>query len=99
MHRKATREHWWPSCASIGRYLLDYLRHSLLGGSDGLDRVLVILQFAGEIGIVSSHIEVTMPGQVEKNDALLPGLFGLQRFVEHGTHGVRSLWRGNNAFC
>src|SRR5438270_232458 len=79
--------------------LLHHLRHSLLGRSHSLGGVLVVLQFPGEVGVVGSHIEVTMTGQVEENDALFPFLLGLECFLEDCTDSMSRLWRGNNAFA
>src|SRR5436309_397015 len=78
---------------------LDYLGHSLLGGGDGLGWILVVLEFSGEVGVVGGHVKVAVPGQVEENDLLVSGFFGLQRFVDGRADGVSSFWRGNNAFA
>ena len=72
--------------------MLDYLRHFVLGSSDGLCWIFVILQFTREIGLVGGHVEVTVAGEVEEDHALLACFFGFEGFVDHGTDGVSGLW-------
>src|SRR5229473_1357812 len=73
--------------------------HPLLRSSNCLGRVLVILQPAGEVGIVGTHVKVAMTGQVEEDDALFSRLFGLQSFVNRGSDSVPRLRRGHNALA
>src|SRR5262249_139041 len=73
--------------------------HSLLGSSNCLGWILVILQPAREVGVVGSHVKVTMPGQVEKNDLLFSRFLCFQGFVDWRTDRVASLWCGHDAFA
>src|SRR6266567_2542030 len=82
-----------------GDFLLRNRWHPLLRSSNRLGWVLVILQPAGEVGVVGSHVKVAVAGQVEENDALFPRLFGLQSLVDCGPDGMSSFRCRHDAFA
>ena len=50
---------------------------------------------AAQVGIIRSHIEEAVPGEVEQDDLLLLLLFGLECLVDSGPDGVRG-FRGRD---
>src|SRR5262249_36210415 len=67
---------------------LDDLGYALLGGSDCLSWIFVVLELACEIGIVGSQVKVAVATQVKKDYALLSGFLSLAGFFEDGGDGM-----------
>src|SRR5713101_8313098 len=63
-------------------------------GQRVLDRVVwirVVLERAGQVGVVRAHVKVPVARQVEQNHAAFASLTGTQRFVDSRTNSMRRL--------
>ena len=66
--------------------------------SDQGIRVFVVHKSTCIVRIVRGHIEVTMPGAVEQDRLLFPGLLALQRLVNSASHRMGRLGGNDDPF-
>ena len=80
-----------PTARATGQ--LGHLDHRERGqrGLDLLERVLVVLEVAGQVALVGRQVEVAVAAQVEQDDLGLAGLAGRQRLVDRHADGVGRL--------
>ncbi len=63
-----------------------------------MGRILIILQFAVQVGLIGCHVKVPVTRQVEQDDALLAFSLGIQGLVDRHADGMGGFRSRDDAF-